>query len=341
MQQDHSDTTWRDFLREYIADSTRRQELAQAACLNPVTLARWCQAEGPKPHKSLLEGVAKVLPEEERRYFVFLVQQEFPDFAPLFEEKQKHVTPIEEVPDEIPDEFIYRVLRAWSYTHRTHAFSTILQLVIPQMTLHCFQGTAPGMSLLLLTPPRGDAKVRSLYTPLQPLGVWPASLVHFPVFLGVETVLSIALIRHEACVFSQTLFPDEPTVKDIKSTLAIALRKSGCVGGCFIMLSPEAGYFQHPKRQKLIEKYSYLLSLALEEFYDPGQIQLQVMPSFSSQLAQERRFPFARRLEQLQIERTTASLEKQERPPSLTDLEREAIQELESDMLRIVERLGA
>src|SRR5690242_16782853 len=93
--------TWREWLKEYISDPSRRNALVEKMGVNVRTLNRWV-LEGKVPLKPHLEKLLDALPQH-RDELLDLLREEFPDLeAPL-------IQPDESV-RQIPNEFLLRAL---------------------------------------------------------------------------------------------------------------------------------------------------------------------------------------------------------------------------------------
>jgi hypothetical protein len=68
------------------------------------------------------------------------------------------------------------------------------------------------------------------------------------------------------------------------SAAALPLHRDGRIGGCLLVVSTQPNFFL-PNRLALLEQYGHLLLIAFaeDEFYEPGQIDLQFVPSLREQ----------------------------------------------------------
>ncbi len=336
---------WRALLKSIIQDRDLLEKLAQEIHVNPLTLIRWTAAKKSiTPHRAHLEQLVTTMsfPEQHRGHMIALLQQEFPDFRP--------VSPLSveaPAPGAIPQEFYHRVLRSYSLTEENLSFATIVQLVTQQLAVHLgTKNNTLRSGIFLLTPPtHPSTPVRSLYLPIQPGGMRLTALPKtFPIFAGIESLLSFALRTPTSpMVFSveEMPMPSFPELTDIQSTLVIPLQRKGKVGGCFLISSARPHFFADHASEEVACSYGFLLSLALEDrdFYDPTRIAFCVFPSLQEQLEREKTFPFSERIKRAQsrVLHHLFTDEEQTTPVegilSLKQLERAALQELEEELI--------
>ena len=109
---------------------------------------------------------------------------------------------------------------------------------------------------------------------------------------------------------------------------------AGRIAGCLLVSSTQNNYFLPQSRLALIENYANLLALAFEpeEFYEPCQIELNVMPN---QEIQKKHFAnFRQRVANTMME---GAINK--RPVNNLEAERLVWQQLEEELLRLPARV--
>jgi hypothetical protein len=271
---------WREFLGRIIADSLERQRIATALNVNAITLSRWANASStPRPEN--VRHLINALPQHQPQ-FLQLIASEFPEFAP-------GAPVVDQGPLEIPSPFYARILSTHADTSDSLYFWSMCKLILHQI-LEQLDSRRLGMLALIAqcTPPLSSGKVRSLRGSAR-LGTFPPSrsLEQEPLFFGAE---ALAGITASSCrPFTIQELGEQNSLlgfasAELASATSYPLLHKGRIAGCLISASTQYDYFT-PERLGLIQDYANLLALAFqaEEFYDPGRIELGVMPSASAQ----------------------------------------------------------
>ena len=105
------------------------------------------------------------------------------------------------------------------------------------------------------------------------------------VALLLRAILEGSLLRRESRgSFFRKDFPDQDDQNWI-SAAAYPIMYTGRVAGCFLISSTQQNFFLSQTRLSLIQDFTDLLALAIEpeDFYDPGDIQLGIMPDHTIQ----------------------------------------------------------
>jgi hypothetical protein len=163
---------------------------------------------------------------------------------------------------------------------------------------------------------------------------WEGDLEQKAMFLGAESLCGyvVTLCRPAAnqdVDDEQNLIPAHRTPFE-KSAAVHPILFAGRIAGCLLVSSTQNNYFIPQSRLALIENYANLLAVAFEpeEFYEPCQIELSVMPN---QEVQKKYFAnFRQRVANLMIE---GSINKQ--PINNLEAERLVWQQLEEELLQL------
>jgi hypothetical protein len=272
--------TWREFLGRIITDPLERQRIAAALEVNAITLSRWASnSSTPRPEN--VRHLINAIPQHQS-LFLQLISQEFPEFS-------SPSALVDEGFLEIPSTFYARILSTYADTTDTLFYWSVCKLILQQM-LEQLDPRRLGMLILIAqcTPPQGANKVRSLRGSAR-LGTLPQShtLEQVPLFFGAEALAGVVASSCRPYTI-QNLGDekglDDSAATDVASSTAYPILRRGRIGGCLVVVSTLHGYFT-PCRLALIQSYANLLALAFqpEEFYDPGRIELGVMPPVAAQ----------------------------------------------------------
>lgn len=293
-----AEMTWRQRLAEIISDLKERKRIAQALGIAPVTLTRWTKEYKPRPY--LLRALLNSLPEESRDEFLFLLTQEFPTFSPETVSNDPEdgngqeqaaalfIETTEEL-DDIPSAFYAQALSTYVATPLPARFFVMSHLLL-QQAVEQLDPRRVGIELVLArcSQPSQAGKVRSLRestgVATSPFGDGPVERM---LFLGAESLVGYAVIsRHMALVQDtrETTLPIDPRPQE-QSALAMPIMLSGNIAGALLVSSTEKHAF-YATSFELIQRYTHLLTLAFtqEDWYDPQDIELLVMPPTSAQL---------------------------------------------------------
>lgn len=275
-------TTWRELLGQLIADPQERSRLALAARVRPTTLQRWVEGIN-RPHtENLLMLLHNLAPET---YMLFL-RLLLVDFPTLRGERlpEKHVMQM------IPGEFYARALSNLALTPQPLCRQSMQDLILQQILVH-LDSERHGLlvSLAVCVPPRDGQKVRSLCE-RDGMGTspWPRDLSEKLCFLGSESLAGYTVKQMRPLVINSrdeiTILPAHWTDHERSVAAFPILRHARIAGG--LLVSSARDFFFTPAHLAIIEEYSYLISSIFddEEFFDPTQIELMMMPRYALQL---------------------------------------------------------
>lgn len=270
--------TWRDLLGRIINDPREKQRIAGELGISPVTLSRWAY-ENVNPRLQNLQHLLNVVPQY-RDQFLDLLRSE-DGFEELINTRS------DDSEKEVPASFYIRVFNARASTVESMRFWSIGTLIL-QHAINQLDPEHLGMAITIvrcMPPPPGSTKVRSLR---ESVGVgtppWAGDLEQQALFLGAESLAgyTVSLCRSSAnqnISEESTFIPTSPGEHE-KSAVAYPILYAGRVAGCLLVSSIQINYFLSPSRLSLIQGYTDLIALAFEpeDFYDPQDISLHVMP---------------------------------------------------------------
>lgn len=315
--------TWRELLGTIIVDAQTKQRLAEELGVRQITLTRWANGESD-PRSQNLRRLISALPQH-RELLMELIPEEFVDFSVAAED---------DASKEIPANFYTRVFNVRAITGENMRFWSISSLILE----HAVGQLDPdriGMAMVVaqcMPPPKGR-KVRCLR---ESAGYgtypWTGDLSQKGLFLGAESLAGYVVTTCHSAVISNTekemMFPAQ-RVEHEKSSAIYPFLYAGRIGGCVIACSAETNHFISTARLSLLQKYTDLLALAIESdnFYEPEEIQLRVMPN--QQIQREHFADFRVRVARTMIEAAS-------RNAPLNNLEAEDFvwQQLEEELLQ-------
>lgn len=283
MDAKHDVSTWQELLGQLIKNPQEKQRLAREANVKPITLKRWVTGES-QPRGENMRRLARALPPDLSALFLSLIEAEFPSFARENFENGR-ITP------EIPSELYAQAMQIYAKTPSALARDALYKLIFEHALEH-LDPDKVGMSLALVccVPPLPGQKVRGLRQ-IRGMGTppWERDLQRKTMFLGSESVVGDAVIHyHTALVNSRdsTSFTSANWTDFEQSALATPILRQARVAGALLASSYRPYYFT-PAHEKLLELYAHLVVLMFDpsEFYDPSEIMLGVMPTFSLQEA--------------------------------------------------------
>jgi transcriptional regulator with XRE-family HTH domain len=321
--------TWRELLGTIITDSNVRQRLAEELGITPITLTRWANGDSdPRPQN--LRLLLKALPQY-REQLLELIQSEFQEFT---------AAPADDSSREIPAAFYARVFRARATTTEAMRDWSISNLIL-QQALGQLDPDHQGLAVRVVRcmPPK-NGKIRSLREWIG-LGSppWTGELEQKAMFLSAESLSGYVVtscrpnavqnVEEEHSLLPAHWDPHE------KSAAAHPILYAGRIAGCFLVSSTQPYYFLSQARLNLIQQYADLLALVFDpqEFYDPKDIELRVMPD---QSVQKRYFAqFRGRVAEIMLQATRGGR-------SLNNLQAEQLvwQELEDQLLEVSTQLA-
>jgi transcriptional regulator with XRE-family HTH domain len=318
--------TWRDLLRTIISDSHEKQRLAEQLGVRAITLTRWISKESdPRPQN--LRNLLNALPVH-REQLLDLIREE-----PGFEEFSN--AGLDDASIEIPSAFYTRIFSSRASTVENMRFWSISNLVLQQAIGQLDPDRlGMGINVVRCMPPSSERS----HSLRESVGIgtppWEGDLEQKAMFLGAESLCGyvVTLCRPAAnqdVDDEQNLIPAHKTPFE-KSAAVHPILLAGRIAGCLLVSSTQNNYFIPQSRLALIENYANLLAVAFEpeEFYEPCQIELSVMPN---QEVQKKYFAnFRQRVASLMIE---GSINKQ--PINNLEAERLVWQQLEEELLQL------
>lgn len=270
--------SWRDLLKFIIRDTREKQRIAAELGLNPITLVRWTTQEtDPRQHN--LHRLVSVIPQY-REQMIELIRDEdgFEDFSDAG---------LDDTSKDIPSFFYTNVFTVRATANDAMRYRAICTMVLRE-ALGQLDPDRSGMSIMVvrcMPPHDGETKVRSLRESLgQGTPPWQANLEDQAMFLGAES-LAGSVVSGCRSLFTQNVDEDYSTVllskvEYEKSSAIFPILYAGYVAGCIIVSSNQYNSFLSQSRLDLIKNYTDLIAVAFEpeEFYDPENIELSLMP---------------------------------------------------------------
>ena len=328
----HEPETWRDLLRSIISEPHEKQRLSEQLGVRAITLTRWTSKESdPRPQN--LRNLLNALPQH-REQLLDLIRDE-----PGFEEFSN--AELDDSSIEIPSAFYTRIFASHASTIENMRFWSITNLIL-QQAVGQLDPDRLGMGInIVRCMPRSevDNRVHSLR---ESVGIgtppWSGDLEQKAMFLGAESLCGyvVTLCRPAAnqnVDDEQNLIPAHKVPYE-KSAAVHPILFAGRIAGCLLVSSTQYNYFLPQARLALIEDYANLLALAFEpeEFYEPYEIELRVMPN---QEIQKKHFAnFRQRVANTMME---GAINK--RPVNNLEAERLVWQQLEEELLRLPARV--
>ncbi len=319
--------TWREFLGQHLSDPQERQRIADAIGVNPITLIRWSNDES-KPRLKSLQRLLAILPQH-HDLLQRLIEEEFKDFSSLVNQETHKQTSLS-----IPPELFARVLHTVTTLPKSLLFSSISDLIL-QQAINQLDPQRLGLAVIIACcmPPSVNGKVQSLRERVgRGTPPWASSLEQQGLLLGAESLAGhvVSFCRIES---NLRLKDDSGTAPGYRgpweeSATAIPILHLGKIAGSLLVSSSQPDYFTS-ERCALIGQYAELLFVVFdpEDFYEPAQIELKVMPSPDIQ------FPhFATFREQLM--QTMRQAQKDQQPMTLVQAEQVVWRQIEQDLLQ-------
>jgi hypothetical protein len=321
---------WRALLGQLIHDPRERNRIATELGINPATLVRWAHNEtNPRPQN--LNQLLKAAPQQ-RQKLLGLITEEFPEFASIVNDDFPENASIG-----IPSGTYSSVLHTYITTPKRQRFwlvsNLILQEALRQLDPHQLGMT---VSLAQCVTPREGMKVRSLREHVERgTHPWKATMKHEVVYLGIESLAGYALSNAHLLSIQDrsenlTFYP--ASWLDWEQSAAVCpIMREGCFAGCLIVSSTQPGYFLS-YREALIQNYAELMILAFEpdEFYEPNDIQLAIMPDFA---VQEQYFHTIRQ----RISKAMEEGSTRQPPITISEAEQSIWQQLEEEFVQLTE----
>ncbi|GCE30292.1 hypothetical protein KDA_57760 [Dictyobacter alpinus] len=276
--------TWRDFLAHIIRDDKVKQQIIDALHISPITLTRWITGKS-EPRLHNLRQMLGALPPQYQEQMSHYLREENKAGTTLIGE-ESHLALI------IPSEFYQQVFIARATTGENLRFWSLSQLII-QQALGQLDPERRGMSIWIVRcmPPSGPQhKVRSLRESVGAgTSPWKSNLEQDAMFLGAESLVGSVVTSYRPAIVQDL---DEEhnllalsRVEHEKSIVIYPILYCGRIAGVFMVSSAEANFFLHAARVELIHSYADLAALAFDrdQFYEPEQIMLEIMPGYVEQ----------------------------------------------------------
>lgn len=324
--------TWRELLGNIIQDAQEKQRIANELGVNPVTLTRWVNKEAsPRPQN--LHRLLNTLPQY-HKVLLELIVEEFQEFSLPTKEGG-----LEDTSHEIPSEFYMRVLHTRATIPQVLRFSSISNLILQQALEQLDpQRLGLAVSIVRCMPPSREQKIRSLRESIgRGTKPWDDNLEQHAILLGAESlagyaVNSLRLVVNQDLKGGQSMIPGYRGAWE-ESAAASPIMLEGSVAGSLFVCSTQPNYFL-PSRQKLVQSYAELIALAFEpeEFYDPKQIELGLVPSQDVQ--QPLLSEFRKRLSA-----TMMQAARNQQPIDILQAEKLVWQQLEEELLQMAIQL--
>jgi transcriptional regulator with XRE-family HTH domain len=267
---------WSGILATILKTPGEKQRLASALGIAPMTLNRWASGDA-KPQRAHLIKLVQVLQSEHRQALLEALELTYPDIQSWLRD---------DTTEQIPSSFFAQVLHERTIITEGLRFWRISDMVLKQ-ALEQLDPNHLGMAVKLIQcmpPTKADGKVRSLRERIgKGTPPWTADLESDVHFLGLESMSGYAVeVRHIVKDDDVTKPSSIPVIRDPYENSAAAhpIRLGGRIAGCLLVSSRQFNYFSQ-QRLALLATFSDLLSLAFdrEDFYDPSQIELRIMPT--------------------------------------------------------------
>ena len=292
--------TWRELLGSIIKNPKEKERLIHALNINPLTLTRWVNGEtDPRTHN--LHQMLAVLPQY-RAVLLELMRQEFEYFSDEAEETDDQLP-------EIPTSFFARVFHDYSALNDTQLFWSLGNLIL-QQAINQLDPHQVGMicGLVQCLPPLQGNTIHSLRITIRAgTPPWIGSTLNRNFLLGSETLTGYVISTSLQPLTIQDVDEDGGMfplneMRETKSLTIYPIRRAGRIAGCLSVACSQPKYFTR-SRVALIQHYADLLGLVLreEEFYEPEQIALVMLPS--AKIQEPYILTFQQRLSQVMRER--------------------------------------
>jgi len=327
---------WRDLLRDIIAYTPQRRNLAQVLGVHPQTLVRWA-AGISEPRAEYIDILLHHLPDivgaqELQR----AVANAYPKFNVA---EYQHEEEIQEIPSAF-----YRRIHHTYVSQAVFLRNTSVALLVLQQVLKHVDPQRTGMVAFLVQcvpPAPGQPQVvRSLRTILaRGTGLWEQNIDGYSTekqmqLFGAESLCGMALQSGHPIIVSNleernAQFPTYP-IEETQSTITIPILMGDHAAGCLCLVSTQEYYFSQA-RLDVLNGYTEVLALAFnkEEYYPLTQIALGILPS------QEKQAPILASIPRRTLERLRYSY-KHSLGWTLQQAEQQAWNEVEAILLQIM-----
>ncbi|HLH62803.1 MAG TPA: GAF domain-containing protein [Ktedonobacteraceae bacterium] len=278
MQQGPGD--WRELLGTIISNPQERQRIAQEMRVQPITLARWIKGEAePRPHN--LRQLLHILQPVHRDLLLKSLGDKLGEW---YDET------VDDAASEIPSEFYRRIFSAHAGTKPTLRYWSITSLIL-QQALSQLDPERRGLAITIIRCMRSSnsQKIRSLRESVgKGTAPWSGELEQKGMFLGAESLAGYVVTTCQPAQIQNTFEDKSLPAHQVEYELSAAAHPilyTGRIAGCVLISSTQPNYFISPARNALIGEYANLLALAIEpeEFVDPLDIELMLMPPHEKQ----------------------------------------------------------
>jgi transcriptional regulator with XRE-family HTH domain len=270
-------STWQNILQQVLKIPGEQQRIAVAIGLSQMTLTRWAKGES-NPQRPHLTRLVQVIQPAFRDALLEALEDSYQDIHSWLKDDSSEY---------IPSEFIAQLLSVRTTTTDSLRFWRISDMILKQI-LAQLDPNQLGMAVTLVQcmPPseRHGNKIRSMRERAgRGTFPWTADLEPMALFLGMESLAGYAVearrIVNTDDLTKEKLLPAYGTDFEASAS-AHPILLGGYIAGCLAASSTQIGYFTQ-QRQSLLVAFSNLASLAFdkEEFYDPKQVELRVMPT--------------------------------------------------------------
>lgn len=274
-------STWREMLGSLVKNPQEKQRIARETDVSMITLRRWVIGES-NPREDNLRQLVLAVPSEYVPQFRHLLEIEYPSVAHEDLERGRVIP-------EIPADLYAQVMRLHAKTPAILARDALYKLIFERALEH-LDPDKIGLSLALVccVPPQRGQKVRSLRQ-IRGLGTPPfeRELERKTMFLGSESVAGHAVMNYRLAIVESrdsTSFTSANWTDYEESAIASPILRQARVAGALLASSARPHYFTQA-HQALLELYAPLAGLMFDanEFYDPMDIMLGVMPELERQ----------------------------------------------------------
>jgi len=320
--------TWRNLLGTIISNPKEKQRVANELGVKPITLTRWVIGES-EPRSQNLRQLLNVLPGQ-REQLLDLIRSEdgLEEFIPVIKD---------DTSKDIPSDFYTQVFIERVSATANMRYWSLCQIILRQ-ALTQLDPERLGMAVWVVRcmPPSGSFnKVRSLR---ENVGIgtppWGGNLDQKAMFLSAESLSgNVVTLCRPAIVENldeeHNILP-AARVQYEKSCAIYPILYAGRIAGVFLVSSTQYNHFLSDARTSLIQSYADLLALAFEpeDFYEPDDIALCVMPYYDEQ--REYFLPFRQF-----VTNTLKEAAQQDKPINNTEAEMKVWKQLEDQLIQI------
>ncbi|QBD78628.1 GAF domain-containing protein [Ktedonosporobacter rubrisoli] len=275
--------TWRELLGWVIRDSQKRQHLAEAIGVNPVTLTRWAVNKS-NPRPDALRSLVAALPQYHEQ-LSRLIAEEYPYIL------TENLAESEGAMEVVPSSFYAQILNIHTTNPPVLRASSICLAILQQM-LKQLDPQEEGIAIFIavcVPPAQQGRKVRSLRKSWGRGNMsWHGQLEHWSQFFGAESQTGCSAVSGRPIVVMshgerEQLFPAHLHPK-LGSSVTWPILLSDSIAGCLCIISERPNCFSQSQLD-VIQSYADLCALAFEpdEFYNLRQLELGIMPSYRAQ----------------------------------------------------------